>query len=253
MNCKIGIISWPTKNKTETTGFICFGEIYDNTISTSSKTLSLLSKELSYLYPFVCTVSNSNIAFSNIEDLNFYRQKYKLTFSIKIYGKITQGKHVFHTPVLYDFNCNKSFVYKPYPRSFLPSPHKKICIVFPYDNPIKRGELLSHVLENNINTFMLIGNTWRQNKDSISTLMARFLLLRGVPTQNIIKCRENKKPECFLTALALLKAINMYIDYEICVACLSQDINSLLFAFKIWRNKGEIEQDRRFGFICPFI
>lgn len=249
MNCRIGLISWPVANKSPATLFLCFGEMYNKEYK-NVPFLSKFNQELSYLTPFVFYKETNTC--SNIEEIDFFRDRLKLTRQLKIYGNNIPNKCILRTPILYDLDCGVPIFKSKNNRSkFEYIPGKKICIVLPYKDPITRGILLEHILEKNQTMFILTGNVYKRNKDTIATLMSRYLLLCGVSNNYIIKSKEGKKPECIMEALNLLKFLNMYDYYEISVACISDDINFVSKSIKNWRKQGKID-NKKINFLCPF-
>jgi len=252
-SCRIGVISWPMVNKTPEKGFVSLGEIYDKNIRENRHLLSLLHEELSYLYPFRCCSRDGTILIHNMEDFDFYRNKYKLTPCVKCIGLEDETTKVFHTPVLYDLDCMVP-VFGAYRRPFVADiiSSNKVCIVLPYADPIARGRLIDRALESNFAMFVVVGDVCGRNRDTIATLTARCLLCRGATSESIIKYKDNKIPQCILSVIALLRLIDVYDTCQISIACLIEDMNIVSRAIRSWKSVKTIEKSRRFNFLCPY-
>jgi hypothetical protein len=105
MNCKLALISWPVRTKDF---YLVLGEIYDSKIKNDIQALIALYKEIQFLVPFIAEIDWKTHKYrSYIEaDIVFFREKYKLTASSKLFVlKNTKNNPVttlFKTPTLYD-------------------------------------------------------------------------------------------------------------------------------------------------------
>jgi hypothetical protein len=248
--CRIALISWPTTDKTPSNCYINLGEMYDKVMKTDSILLSQFNRELRFLYPFRYVVSKN--ACYNMEDFNVFKDKYRLTIGIRLFGKIPEKDTItFRTPVLYDVTCMVPLIL---PHLITPVPvyipDKKVCIVLPHLNPLIRGCILDEVVRNRPETIVLVGQSRGKNKDSTATLMTRYLRRLGVPMKCIIKSPIDKKPECILDALALLEMMDVPDNYSVVVACSTEDITLMQKSIRFWRKKGLIT--KRISYYCPY-
>ena len=134
---KIAMISFPFETEDF---YLNLGEIYDSEFKTE-KILSEFNYNLTFLYPFKFYPKKNLI--SNLEDISFFQNKYKLTKNIYLCGKkINKKKIIFRTPILYDLNNMKKIKLDNQKIPQFLEIKEKIIIVIPFLDPIGRGILL---------------------------------------------------------------------------------------------------------------
>lgn len=243
--CRWALISWPIEEKTPRNLYLILGEIYDKDIRTDITKISEFYRDLLYFYPFRFSVKE-NICY-NAEDIFSLQKKYGLTVRHQLVGNTDKEILSLRTPILYDISCmvplfvkNNRIIYK----------QKKdtVCIVLSYSDPIVRGKLLKEVLEYGPMTFVLTGDKYGKNKDSTATLASRYLLTCKVPSECIIKINQDKTPDCILEAIEIVNMTVAYTDYDIIIACQSENIHQTVRSLK----KKGILQYRKFRYLCPF-
>jgi hypothetical protein len=258
--CKIGLISWPIKNKSPFTLFINLGEIYDKEIKDDISLLSQFNRDLRYLYPFKYSLKSNK--FYNSEDFKPFRSKYHLTTCAKLAGTglaegglaeggLAEGVIIFRTPILYDLTCMVPVFQKIKLEkiSYNPFISETVFIVIPTLDPICRGKILDEVITNNPRYIILTGSISGENKTSTITLMTRYLRKKGAPTDIILRCDSDRRPTCILDCLALIDIMGLN-NLEVTVACSCSDISLLQKAVRAWRRLGII--NKRISYNCPY-
>jgi len=247
--CRWALISWPIEQKTPYQLYLILGELYDKNIREDITILSQFYRDLQYLYPF--RYSQKENSCYNAEDIICLQKKYGLTVKIQLVGETEQKIVTFRSPVLYDISCMVPLFEKRGKKMLYKQKNDIICIVIPYLNPVYRGKLLEEAVKYGPSTFVLIGDTYGKNKDSTATLMARYLLSCQVPSDRILKIRDDKKPECILEAIEIINMTEPDPDYQLIIACRHENIQEISRTIRIWRKQGIIE-DRKITYLCPF-
>ena len=251
--------------KKSTSIYLNLGEIYDEKVKSNLLMLEDLHRSLKFVYPFRIKKTSKNIKLYNEEDFSYFRQKFKLTPATYLHNyktsyisydsKANENKTyygaedeedeeedeedkkstyiVFRTPCLYDITCMEPLFTKSKRviHRISPSLQTKIrvFIVMPYNNPIIRGEILDaciSLLHDNNYLFLLIGDQFGKNKTSTSTLMKRYLLSSGIPSNNISKSLYDHYPDSIIEAFDILPfLLDVGVSIEtIYIASLSADM-----------------------------
>jgi hypothetical protein len=249
--CKWALISWPIDQQTPHQLYLIIGELYDKNIKENISTLSKFNRDLQYLYPF--RFSQEENSCYNEEDIYCLQKKYGLTSKLRLVGESKNKIITFRSPVLYDISCMVPLFEKSTSTNKIIYEQKNdvICIVIPYLNPVNRGKLLEDVLKYGPGTFVLVGDTYGKNKDSTATLMSRYLLSCQVPSDRIIKIRDDKIPECILESIEIINMTSPDPDYELLIACRHKNIQEINKTIRIWKNQGVIE-DLKITYMCPY-
>lgn len=246
---KVALISWPIKDKFPDQSYINLGEIYDRKLRENKIELCRFNKELSYLYPFRCTLGDS-IVCHNIEDIVYFQKKYRLTVRIRTQGTFSSRTVTFRSPVLYDItNMRPIFRAKRKPKCENISKNTKVCVVLPYKDPVLRGKILDACLELGANNkFILLGDKQGKNLDSTSTLMSRYLLTRSVESSRLIKSCQDQLPDCILETIAIIDMMGIE-DYILAIGVSSEDINDLSTVVRTWRKGGVLDENMKLTYI----
>lgn len=242
--CRWALIARPMDNSQSC--YLILGELYNNDIKNNISSMSEFFRDLKYYYPFRFSTKR-NYPY-NIQDIIYLQKKYCLTVNLRLVGTPEKDIVIFNTPMLYDIDCSASlFLTNVIYDDYKPK-NDHVCIIFPYCDPVNRGKLLEEVMEYGPSYFVVIGDSYRNNKDSTACLMRRFLLSRKVASENIIKLRQNNNTESILDAVAL---VNLFLNkpYDIVIACRNEHIRNIAKTIRIWK-KRNILQKRKVYYIC---
>lgn len=246
--CRWALISWPITAKTPQSFYLILGELYNNDVKTDKVLMSEFFRDLQYLYPFRFS-TKKNYCY-NIEDFIYLQKKYYLTVNLKLVGNPEKDIIIFKPPVLYDIDCNVSiFSENLYNYTYKPK-NSHVCIVFPYSDAITRGKLLEEAIEYGPSYFVLIGNSYKNNKESTACLMRRFLLSRNIPEKCIVKIRQDNNTESILDAVVLFHTY-LNTPFHIAIACGKEHIQNIAKCIKIWKKKNLLSKERKVYYICP--
>lgn len=240
----LGLVAWSINNVL----YINLGEIYDSEVTNNPKLLRELDEKLKYLYTFKITVKNKKIKIHNEEDFKHFRKIYKITNNpilgvvgvLGVLAPSSNEKIVFKSPVLYNLSKMEP-IFKQrvvnIPITISSTNYKtnyRIFIIFPYSSPILRGQIIDtciSMIKNKVPIFILIGGKYGCNKDSTSSLMKRYLLFSGIPSNHIYKSLYDIFPDSLLESLELLQyVINSYqhTDYDVFIASQSTDMLKIM-------------------------
>jgi len=244
--CKWALISWPVKESKPNKVYVILGEFYDKKIYDNISFLSEFYRDLQYFYPFRFSVSRKNCY--NIEDIFCLQKKYGLTIRHRLVGNTKEKVLTMRTPILYDISCMVPLFPTSVQKLSYIQKNESVCIVMPCIDLIKRGKLLEEIINYGSKIFAVCGNIYGENKDTIATLSTRYLLKRGVPFSQIVKISGNKNTEYILEAIDILNII--ITNYNIVIACRSDDIQDINKKLRIWRKKKML--NRKVTYICPF-
>lgn len=226
-------------------GLFLIGEFYKEIDRT--EVLSVLS----LLYPFQ---ADRNRIY-NRSDFDFLREKFGIT-NIDEYNESVDDRSLekYYTPFL----CIKSsgsteYLYPDPPTPFPNILEKKSFVIFyPYDDPVLRAKLFRSVFEKEPVIAVLPGYRLRGDRESVSTLSARYLLRCRYPIENIIRVKTcsyyGSVIENSLDKIDMLKELGFFTDTNpsICIACFSRDIKGLASAIRKLRRRRVIKYKFRF-------
>lgn len=210
MNCRYGLISQP---KNYTGFYILFAEIYNRDFKSDINALFSFFKELRFLGSFKAKIDwETKKIISDIdEDINFYKEKFKLMPVFKIII-VNNNKNrpiyaLFNNPVLYDISCMVPIFARQIPKPiYTCSQIKKIAIIFPYRNPVIRGSILENIIQSGPEVFIFFG------EKSIVKKYINFLKQYGVDRSKI-KITHLKFKELFIS-----------LEGYIIIGCYNMDI-----------------------------
>lgn len=242
--CRWCLIARPMDNSQSF--YLILGELYNNDIKKNTFSMSEFFRDLKYYYPFRFSTKR-NYCY-NLQDIIYLQKKYCLTVNLQLVGIPEKDIIIFQPPMLYDIDCNASIFQNNIIYNYKPK-NDHVCIIFPYSDPVNRGKLLEEVIEYGPSYFVVIGNSYRNNKDSTACLMRRFLLSRKVPSENIIKLRQNNNTESILDAVAL---VNVFLNkpYNTVIACRNEHIKNIAKTVRIWKKQNILKH--KVYYICPY-
>lgn len=208
MKCKVGLISRPY-NVTDDC-LINLGEIFDLKIKNDVNLLYELHKNIKYLYPFQVFIESNKIILDNIEEISAIQSRYKLTRKPIMLGNSRKKRIKFNSPELYDISCMVPlFSDKQSIPKYIENKTSSLSfafILFPYDDPILRGEIVDSCL--NISKgekvyFYILGKIRGMNRVPTCKLSKRYLLKHGLA--NIFTQEYDKFPDCIDEAVNMIK------------------------------------------------
>lgn len=242
--CRWALIARPIDSSSS---YLILGELYSNDVKGDNVRMSEFFRDLNYLYPFRFSTKR-NYCY-NIEDIIYLQKKYSLTVNLTLVGNSEKDIIIFHPPILYDIDCNASIFSRVfYTYTYTPK-NDHACIVFPYSDPVTRGKLLEEVIHYGPSYFVVIGDSYRNNKDSTACLMKRFLLSRKVSEKCIIKLRQKNNTESILDAVALLQTY-LNTPFDIVIACGNEHIRNIAKTVRIWKRRNILHQKRKVYYLC---
>jgi len=109
--------------------------------------------------------------------------------------------------------------------------HCRVFIVLPHSNPIIRGKMLQECLHTSKTykiLFVLIGDQYGKNKETTSTLMKRYLLSCGIPSDVINKSIYDKFPYSIVESFEIIHLLLENITYDIFISCPSYDMYNVM-------------------------
>lgn len=258
---RIGLIAWSfsNNNTSQSDTYINLGEIYDKEVVSNVEILITLHNQLKYLYPFKIKKVDDKISVYNDEDFEYFRRKFKITSKVHLYNYISKSDEnteriIFKRPQLYNISHMKQLFSNNTLQSqtIKMTPHRRIFIVSPYDNPVLRGKILdscmSLIKEKNP-IFILIGDRYGKNKESTSTLMKRYLLSNGICTEKINIILYDKFPDFIPESLNLLPIIlnvDKYVSHDIFIASKSTDMRKIMSYVKYTK----LNKNIKIQYIC---
>ena len=251
INCKVGLIAKPRDSREDC--FLNLGEIFDKTIRKNVVTLYKLHENLKYMCPFKATITDTEVDLDNIEELSCVQQRYKLTRKIVKNGTAS-GNIKFLAPRLFDVSCMTPLfpdqICPPYFRQST-EPPIRMFILFPYDDPIIRGEIIDNCMDTAVNKktcFYVLGNISGKNKRPTCDLSRRYLLGCGIPDYDIYRNTYDEFPDCIMETLSIIKSIMPNTEMSIYLAVAREDMNQVLGHIRLSNQLGMLDQKIRF--IC---
>lgn len=205
---------------------------------------SRLARELSYLYPFKFSTRKKKPF--NIEDFNFLI-KYNINFEFKLFHQTNKKSIVLNTPYIYDLDemINLYSVLKP----IYIEKNSNVCIIFPENNILQRGRILKNIIKYGPKYFVLLGDNYGENRDSLSTLMCRYILTCGVKSENIIKIKENDTCDSILESKELISVFFKTDDKtKIMISCSRHKIQNIAKTVRKMRKNGILKE--KINYIC---
>lgn len=240
ITCKIGLIAKAIDSNIKC--FINLGEVYDSTMKKDIHLLYKIHKNTKYLGKFKVSFQGKSILIDNIEDIYSIQRRYSLTRGIMVKGQ-KNDTILFDKPQLYDINCMVPlFSNKIYPQytinnsTFLPP---RLFLVFPYPDPILRGELLDNCLELKKNRkiyFCIIGGMYGHNTRATYNFSRDYLLECGIHSDDIMCGIYDKFPECIDESLLLIEMCLGNLDVELIIAIARDDMSRVMTHIRQCRN-----------------
>jgi hypothetical protein len=239
--CRWVILSWPVYQKNINGNYLILGELLNKKTTYIVKDIM---KDLKFLYPF--KYDKSKNLCHNEEDFIFLQTKYNLSFKKKLVGNFNDNIILFHTPILYDLDCQIKISKHIFSNKLVYNPKKNICcIVMPYSDPILRGNIVKEVIKYGADTIVLSQNFYGLNKTSTYKLYSNMFTKYGFSKKNILKI-----PEPFLDLSFLIEIINIVnISMEnvnFVIACSNFDIQKIGFFVRYMRKQNKILQKIRY-------
>ena len=253
ITCKIALISKPVNTKINS--FINIGEIYDSDMKKDTQFLYDIHKNTKYMGKFKACFKNNNIQIDNIEDIHSIQRRYNLTRRILAKGQ-KKDTILFDKPQLYDITCMVPlFPTKIYPQytindSILLLP-LQLFLIFPYSDPIIRGELLDRCLELKKDRkiyFCLFGNIYRKNTRATYNFSRDYLLECGIHSDDIICGIYDKFPECIQESLLLVEMALNTLSVELFIAVARDDMSQVMNHIR--QSKNNLGFRKKIQLIC---
>lgn len=229
MKCKVGLISKSYNDSDNCV--INLGEIFDLKIKNDVNLLYEIHRNTRYLYPFQAYIED-RIILDNIEEISAIQSRYKLTRKPIIIGNSSKKRIKFNSPELYDISCMVPlFSDKQSIPKYIENKTSSLSfafILFPYNDPILRGEIVDSCL--NISKgekvyFYALGKVQGMNRAPTCKLCKRYLLKHGFA--NIFTQEYDKFPDCIDEAVNMIK-FSLDPSVKILIGVEKKDMSSVM-------------------------
>ena len=217
MAIRYGLVAKSYKNNI----LLSLGEFY-----MGIKSKKELYSDLAYLTPFMYNRKTA-VKITNKADIDSFREKYKISRTIKLLTDTNLDKIIFTTPRLYNITEKKFLSGLPTRKKFSLKKQTHVCLIFDCLDPCRRNMLLEYSLQYGYK-FIVFSHTQRL-----------YLRLCGVPFScvNVIK--------------NILEFLVNNTDIDIGLCCLPEDSGELLVLLKFWRRSG-YNINNKYEMFIPF-